>query len=75
MKNKFDQFSLDSMGKDPLNWRGPFYFNHKDPRIIVPKINPSLGWTLNFAKIVTYLIIVGFILIMIVWGYFNKSSK
>jgi uncharacterized membrane protein len=69
MKNKIDQFSLDSMGKNPLNWRGPLYFNRKDPRIIVPKINPLMGWTLNFANVLTYIIIAGFILIIVASKY------
>ena len=44
--------------RDPSNWRaGVFYFNRKDPRLIVPKRNPMLGWTLNFANPLTYLIL------------------
>jgi hypothetical protein len=27
-----------------------FYFNRKDPRIIVPKRISSMGWTMNFAR-------------------------
>lgn len=69
MKNKFDQFWFEQMSKDPGNWRGPIYFNRKDPRIIVPKIISSMGWTLNFAKISTYVIIGGFILIIIASKY------
>jgi uncharacterized membrane protein len=69
MKTKLDQFSLDSMHKDPENWRGPFYFNRKDPRIIVPKFNSSMGWTFNCANILTYIIIAGFILIILTSKY------
>lgn len=36
---------------NPANWRGPFciYSSKSDNRIWVPKRNPSMGWTLNFA--------------------------
>lgn len=36
---------------------GIFYFNKADKRVIVPKINQSLGWTINFARWEAYLII------------------
>jgi len=40
---------------DPLQRSGnwylfSFYFNQKDPRIIVPKRISSMGWTINFAR-------------------------
>ncbi|MCK4922213.1 MAG: hypothetical protein KAS71_14270 [Bacteroidales bacterium] len=44
---KVEKEIIDSMSKNPDNWEGVFYVNRKDPRIIVPKINPSFGWTLN----------------------------
>ena len=69
MKNKFDQFWFEQMSKDPRNWRGPLYFNRKDPRIIVQKINPIMGWTLNFANVWTYIIIASFILIIVASKY------
>jgi len=50
MKTKPDQDALNLMSKDLDNWKGPFYINRKDPLLIVPKYNPSLGWTLNFAS-------------------------
>lgn len=64
MKNKPDNFFLDKMSRDTSNWRGPFYVNRKDPRLIVPKINPMLGHTVNFANpyaIVVVILIIGFI--------------
>lgn len=64
MKIKLDQEILDSMAKNPSNWRGIFYFNRKDPRLIVQKQVPSLGWTLNFANPLTYLIIISIGLIV-----------
>ena len=55
MKTKHDPQFLDNMSKDPSNWKGPFYFNRKDPRLMVPKLHPSLGWTLNFASPFAYI--------------------
>ena len=40
---------------NPNNWRGMFYFNKDDYRIIVPKQEKALGWTLNWAQPKTYL--------------------
>lgn len=50
MKTKLDKEIINSMTKNPNNWKGIFYVNAKDPRIIVPKLNQSLGWTLNFGN-------------------------
>ncbi len=64
MKTKIEKELLNNMHKDPSNWRGVFYFNRKDPRLTVPKIN-NAGWTFNFASIWTYILIVAVILIII----------
>jgi uncharacterized membrane protein len=51
------------MGKDfqhenPVNWKwGIFYFNKSDSRTIVPKRHKILGWTLNFAHPVSYVVL------------------
>ena len=37
-------------------WFGPFYFNKGDPRVFVPK-RIGWGWTTNFARTWTYVII------------------
>ena len=50
MSVKPDREILEAMARDPGNWRGPFYCNRKDPRLLVPKLYPSMGWTLNFAS-------------------------
>jgi uncharacterized membrane protein len=50
MKLKKDNQYLDTMSRNPAFWKGPFYFNRKDPRLMVPKLHPSMGWTLNFAN-------------------------
>jgi len=71
MKTKLDQQILDTMSKNPGNWKGVFYFNRKDPRLMVPKLYPSMGWTLNFASTYSYLLVVAVILIIIAVKYFK----
>jgi uncharacterized membrane protein len=44
---------------------GLFFFDPKDSRVVVPKVNRTLGWTLNFGQPVTYLIIIAFIALLI----------
>jgi len=56
MKRQNENYDL--MSKNPANWRGIFYYNRKDPRIRVPKLEPRLGWTLNFANPYSYVIII-----------------
>lgn len=46
--------SIDESGKYYL---GLFYFNKQDKRVVVPKVNRSLGFTINFARPQAYLII------------------
>lgn len=70
MKTKLDQQLLDSMWKNPDNWKGIIYINRKDPRLLVPKSNPKLGMTLNFGNKLTYLAIAGIILIISIYSYF-----
>ena len=65
MKNKHSNESLDLMSKNRNNWKGVFYLNRKDPRLIVPKLDPTMGWTLNFGSIYTYFTIIGVIAIVI----------
>jgi uncharacterized membrane protein len=72
MKNKPDQQFLDTMSKDPGNWRGPFYFNRKDPRLMIPKLHPSLGWTLNFASYFAYVAIAALIAVVIIVEIISK---
>ena len=50
MKKKLEEQLLDNIRKNPENWKGVFYVNRKDPRIFVPKLNPRMGWTLNFGN-------------------------
>jgi uncharacterized membrane protein len=66
MKAKEDKEFINTMSRDQGNWKGPFYYNKKDPRILVPKLNPSLGWTVNFASPYAYLAIAALTGIVIV---------
>jgi len=69
MKTKLDQAIFDSMSKNPNNWKGIFYFNRKDPRLIVPKLYPYMGWTFNFASPYSYITMTCIILIIIASCY------
>ena len=66
MKTKPDKQFLDNMSRNPAYWKGPFYFNRKDPRLMVPKLHPSLGWTLNFACPYAYIFLIALVTISIV---------
>ena len=55
--------SLDSMHQNPDNWKWIFYVNPKDPRMMVPKMNPDMGWTINLGHRST---IIGIILIVLI---------
>jgi len=63
--------NLEQWSKDPKKWIwGIFYYNPKDKRILPPKKNPNMGWTVNFANPKSILFLIGmilfFILVMIV---------
>jgi uncharacterized membrane protein len=70
MKTKLDKEILEAMRKNPDNWKYIFYFNPKDPRLIVPKFYNSMGWTLNFGSAYSYIFIVLVVLIIIASQYF-----
>jgi uncharacterized membrane protein len=73
MKTKLEKELLDAMSKNPDNWKaGVIYFNKKDPRIIVPKLNQYLGWTINFASPYAYALIIAIIGISFSAKYFFK---
>lgn len=69
MKTKLSAEILDTMSKNPSNWNGVLYFNKKDPRLMVPKRHPSMGWTLNFASPYAYLSLISIILIAVISKY------
>jgi uncharacterized membrane protein len=72
MKTKLDKEILDAMSKDPANRKGPFYFNPKDYRLIVPRQHPWMGWTLNFAHMNVYIFLLVIILIVLAFKYLIK---
>lgn len=58
MKQKVSKELKEKWHDDSKNWLlGFLYFNRIDPRVIVPKKNPFMGWTINFASIYSYLIL------------------
>ena len=66
MKNDFDP-EVDN----PENYKFTiFYFNPKDKRVIVPKRNRYLGWTLNFGNINAYLLVGFIILVLLLYKFF-----
>lgn len=55
----------DLLHCNPGNWKlGIFYFCPLDRRVVVPKRNRALGWTLNFARPMA-LPVLGFMLAVI----------
>jgi uncharacterized membrane protein len=72
MKSKLEKAILDSMNKNPNNWNGVFYYNPKDPRVIVRKINPSMGWSFNWASPYSYISLICIVLITIACFIFLK---
>ncbi len=71
MKTKLDEQILNTMSKDPGNWKGPFYYNRKDPRLLVPKLDPSLGTTFNFASPYAYITLGAIIVIAVLAKIFS----
>jgi uncharacterized membrane protein len=58
---------------DPDNYKwGLFYFNRDDLRGIVPKRNQWMGWTLNFAQPLAWVIILGIVAFVVIMNYFGK---
>lgn len=55
--NLVNVFSFNYMENRNYKW-GIFYFDKSDPRIIVPKQNQMMGFTVNFARPEAYLILV-----------------
>jgi uncharacterized membrane protein len=72
MKSRLEKAILESMNKNPNNWKGIFYKNPNDPRILVRKINPAMGWTFNWASPYSYIALGCIILITIASMIFIK---
>ncbi|MES2419155.1 MAG: DUF5808 domain-containing protein [Bacteroidota bacterium] len=71
-------FSSQNTGKDfeqekPENWvLGIFYFNRKDYRFFLPKRDPMMGWTFNFAHPIAYLVLIAIIVIAYLSTLINR---
>jgi len=62
---------LDRELNNPDNYKFRiFYYNPRDNRIIVPKLDKMRGWTLNFGNIYAYLVILLLLLIMVLASLF-----
>jgi len=62
---------LDRELNNPDNYKlRIFYYNSRDKRIIVPKVDKWRGWTLNFGNIYAYLVILLLLLIMVLASLF-----
>ena len=61
--------NYDRIDPDKYKW-GLFYFNPEDKRALVPKRNMMLGYTLNFAQPLVWVLIIGFIAFVIVTSLF-----
>jgi uncharacterized membrane protein len=73
MKTRFNPSNINRKEMNPEHYKwGIFYFNPDDKRIILPKRNQWMGWTLNFANLWTYVIFGAFIIIAILVGYYTK---
>ena len=70
MKHNPNKRNYDLMSKNQNHWKGILYVNRQDPRMIVPKSNPLLGWTLNLGNVYTYLLFLAIILIIAASRYF-----
>lgn len=61
--------NYDRIDPDKYKW-GLFYFNPQDKRAIVPKRNMALGFTMNFAQPLAWVLIIGLILFVILTSVF-----
>ena len=62
--------------KDPNNWIwGLFYYNKEDSRLLPPKRNPIMGFTINFANpnSVLFFVIMMLFFLMIVFVITSKN--
>ena len=58
---------------DPDNYKwGIFYFNPDDLRAVVSKRNRWMGWTLNFAQPLAWVILLGIAVFAVVMGFLGK---
>ena len=68
MKNEVNKQLLNAMHKNPDNWKWIFYINRRDPQLIVPKLNPTMGWTINFGNTWAVAGLIVIIAIIVSWS-------
>ena len=65
----------DAEWQNPANWRaGVFYFSRRDSRSFVPKRNPALGVTVNFARPAGVGFLVGVLLFVLLVSYLSRGT-
>lgn len=74
MKNEVNKQLMDAMGKNPDNRKWIFYVNRRDPRLVVPKLNPMMGWTINFGNVWAVAGLILIIAIIVGWSICQKSN-
>ncbi len=70
-RRKLEKELLDAMSRELNNWKGPFYVNRKDPRLIVPKYSRWMGWTFNFGNPYAWPALIALIVIIILLGTYT----
>lgn len=61
---------------NPDNWKwGAIYYNKNDKRLFVPKRNPNMGVTLNFALPLSFLVLIVIIILPLGIILLIKNSK
>jgi len=71
MKTKPQKQHFDPMYKNSANWKWIFYYNPRDSRVLVPKLNSKFGWTFNFGNKFTYIGIIIVVLIIVAFKLFG----
>jgi uncharacterized membrane protein len=61
--------NYDRIDPEKYKW-GIFYNNPEDKRAVVPKRNMGLGYTLNFAQPLAWVLVIGLILLVILSTWF-----
>ncbi len=58
--------TMEKWHNDPSNWKWGFiYFNKKDKRVLVPKRQMLLGWTVNLASPYSLLVLLATIALIV----------
>ena len=75
MINSEQNENPETMYKNSKYWKGPLYYNPKDPKMMVPKLDDSMGWgsTPNFGKIQIQLAFAAIILAPIIYMCFFSN--